>query len=108
MDSMKANDIRLCFQFYKSIFFINASSSLFFSITLYFMFKYPIASSYAMFSMSLGYIFSIIIKESGFSNKHEYYFFYNFGISKIKLFIICGFMNTIFSLLIIIGYFYAK
>jgi hypothetical protein len=59
-------------------------------------------------SMSLGYVISILVKESSFSNKDEYYFYYNFGITKIKLFMVCGFMNIVFAILIIAGYSYAK
>jgi hypothetical protein len=58
--------------------------------------------------MSLGFLFSLVIKESTFSNKDEYYFYYNFGITKIKLIIFCSVLNAIFGSILIIGYFYGK
>ena len=105
---MKVNKIKLYFQFYKSTLGINVSFSAFLSIILFFMAKYPIVYSYALFSVSLGYVISFLVKESGFSNNDEYYFYYNFGITKIKLFMICGFMNVVFAILIIAGYSYAN
>jgi len=105
---VKINKVKLYFQFYKSTLGINASLSVFLSVVLYFMAKYPIVYSYALSSMSLGYVISILVKESSFSNKDEYYFYYNFGITKIKLFMVCGFMNIVFAILIIAGYSYAK
>ena len=68
----------------------------------------PIAYTFSILSMSLGYLFSILIKESSFSNRNEFYFYYNFGITKQKLYIVCGLIHVIFALVIIIGYYYAK
>ena len=106
--TMKINKIKIYFQFYKSTLGINVSISAVLSIILYFTVQYPIVYSYALFSMSLGYFISILVKESSFSNHDESYFYYNFGITKTKLFIICGSMNVVFAIIIIAGYFYAK
>jgi hypothetical protein len=105
---VKTNVAKMYFQFYKSTLGINVSFSLFISFLLYFIGKRPIAYSFAIFFMSLGYLFSILIKESSFSNKSVYYFYYNYGITKIKLFIIAGIVNILISIFVIIGYVYAK
>jgi hypothetical protein len=61
-----------------------------------------------LLSMSFGFLFSIFINELAFSNKDVYYFYYNFGITKIELFCMCELLNVILALLILIGYSYAK
>jgi hypothetical protein len=58
--------------------------------------------------MSLGFLFSLLIKESTFSNKDGYYFYYNFGITKIKLIVFCFILNIVFGSILIIGFFYGK
>jgi hypothetical protein len=58
--------------------------------------------------MSLGFLFSLLIKESIFSIKDEYYFYYNLGITKIKLIIFCSILNIMLGSILIIGYFYGK
>ena len=58
--------------------------------------------------MSLGYLFSIIVKKSVFSDKNVFYFYYNFGITQIGLFGISGIINIVLGISMIIGYIYAK
>ena len=58
--------------------------------------------------MTLGFIIAILIKESTFMNKTEYYFYFNLGISKIKLYIISSIINILIGTIIIIGYQYVK
>jgi hypothetical protein len=86
---MDLNIIKLYFQFYKSTLVLNWSLSIALAAFFYIMSgENYILYLFALFSMSLGFIFSIAIKESTFSNKDEYYFYYNFGITKVKLFMI--------------------
>jgi hypothetical protein len=101
-------DIKLYLQFHKSILPLNWASSICFSIILYLLSYTPIVYGFSMFSMSLGFLFSLLIKESVFSNKDEYYFYYNFGITKIKLIMFSFILSIIFGLILIIGYFYGK
>jgi hypothetical protein len=72
------------------------------------MFRTPILYGFSLFSMSVGFLFVISIKESAFSNKDEYYFYYNLGITKIKLIIFSSVINIVFGSILIIGYFYGK
>ena len=102
------NGLKLYAHFYRSTLLINWSTSIFFSLILYPFTKTAIIYNFSLFSMTLGFIVAILVKESSFLNKDEYYFYYNFGISKIKLIILSSFMNILFSSIIIIGYFYGK
>jgi hypothetical protein len=106
---MDLNIIKLYFQFYKITLVLNWSPSIALAAFFYIMSgENYILYLFALFSMSFGFIFSIIIKESTFSKKDEYYFYYNFGITKIKLFMICEFLNIVLGFFIIAGYSYAK
>lgn len=107
--SMDFNVIKLYFQFFKSTIVLNWSLSIALAVLGYIISgENTVIYSFALFLMSVGFIFSILIKESTFSNKDEYYFYYNFGITKIKLFITCELLNVILGLLIIIGNSYAE
>ena len=101
-------DIKLYLQFHKSILPLNWTSSICFSIIFYLLSHTSILYGFSIFSMSLGFLFSLLIKESVFSNKDEYYFYYNFGITKVKLIIFSFTLNIVFGLILIIGYFYGK
>ena len=105
---MNINTYKLYFQFFTGTLKINLPFSLITSIIIFSVWGYLIVYSFAFLYVSLGFIISIIIKESGFSNKDEYYFYYNFGISKIKLFIMCELMNLIFATVLITGYKYVE
>ncbi|GHU71635.1 hypothetical protein FACS189450_08000 [Spirochaetia bacterium] len=106
---MDFNVIKLYFQFFKSTIVLNWSLSIALAVLGYIISgENTVIYSFALFLMSVGFIFSILIKESTFSNKDEYYFYYNFGITKIKLFITCELLNVILGLLIIIGNSYAE
>jgi hypothetical protein len=61
-----------------------------------------------MSSMTLGFLLALLIKESTFSNNNEYYFYYNFGITKMKLILFSSVLNLAFALILIIGYSYGK
>jgi hypothetical protein len=106
--TVNINAIKLFFQFYKSTLILNWVFSIGLSIIFYLVAEWPVVYTFALFLASFGFIFSIIIKESGFSNKDEYYFYYNFGITKIKLLIFCCLLNLALSSFIIAGYSYAK
>jgi hypothetical protein len=105
---MGIDEIKLMFQFYKSTLVLNLVFSAGLSLLFYLIAKYPIIYTLALFLMSFGFIFSILIKESSFSNKDEYYFYYNFGITKIKLIFFSSLLNIVLSSFIIAGYLYAK
>lgn len=80
------------FEFYKSTFLITLSVSL---LGLVF-------GGFEIFKIILvvfGFWISILMKEV--NSKKEYLFYYNNGISKLKLLIISFLMNVVFSLLII-------
>jgi hypothetical protein len=91
---MSINEIKLLFQFYKSALVLNLAFSIGLSLFFYLIAKYPIIYTLALFLVSFGFMFSILIKESSFSNNDEYYFYYNFGITKIKLIFFSALLNT--------------
>ena len=101
-------DIKLYGYFYKSTIPINWLVSLFFSILLYVFSRTSILYRFSIFSMTLGFLISLLIKESSFINKDEYYFYYNMGITKTKLIIFCSIVNIILASILMIGYFYGK
>jgi hypothetical protein len=105
---MNINKVKLYFQFYKSTLITNFAFSVTVSLVLYLIAKSPIIYNCALFFMSFGFIFAIVIKESSSSNRDEYYFYYNFSITKVKLFCFSYFLNVIAGLLVIAGYSYAK
>jgi len=96
-------NIRLYFYYYKTTLFINWSTSLFFAFLFSGFSLIPFIYIFSMLSMTLGFLISFLIKQSSFINKEEYYFFYNVGITKIKLTLFCSILNIIFAVLIIIG-----
>jgi hypothetical protein len=105
---MNMNQVKLIFQFYRSTLVLNGCFSIVFSLILYLLGRVPIIYTFSLLLASLGFIVSMLVKESSFSNKDEYYFYYNVGISKIKLIIFSCLLNLALSLLIISGYSYAR
>ena len=87
---------------------MNMSFSIFASILLYFLSRIPIIYSFSMFFMSLGFLITILVKQSVFLNKTEYYFYYNFGITKIRLLLMSTIINIVIGTILIIGYQYVK
>jgi hypothetical protein len=102
------NELKLYLQFYKSTLITNFSFSVSLSLVLYFITKSSIIYTCALFFMSFGFIFAIVIKELSSSNRNEYCFYYNFGITKVKLLSFSYLLNIIASLFIIAGSSYAK
>jgi hypothetical protein len=101
-------DIKLYLQFYKSTLVLNWSFSVCLSTVLYLIQGAQVLYVFPVFSMSFGFLFALVVKESAFSNEDEYYFYYNAGITKIKLITFSSAMNIIFGSILIIGYFYGK
>jgi len=95
-------NIGLYLYYYKTTLLANWSVSLFVAL-LFYGFSLLTIYIFSMFSMTLGFLISFLIKQSSFINKEEYYFFYNMGITKVKLIIFCSVLNIIFALLLIIG-----
>jgi len=58
--------------------------------------------------MTVGFFIALWIKQSSIANKEEYYFYYNFGITKPKLIIFSSVLNALFATLISIGYYFGK
>ena len=80
--------------FYKSTLAINIFTSLFFCL---------VARNINVFALSLvtiGLFFDFLYKEV--VRPYEYYFYYNRGISKIKLIIFCMLVNVSASVLFLI------
>ena len=100
--------LRLYMFYFINTLGINWLISLFFSIFFSGMSPDSIVYWFSFFSITLGFIASIIIKESSFFNKEECYFYYNFGISKVKLVIFCTVLNILLAVIIIIGYHFGK
>lgn len=93
MKSIKEH-LLIYWTFYKSTVTINLAVSLIICI---------IARSVTVFAVGLvtfGLFFAFLYKEV--VRPHEYYFYYNQGISKIKLIIFCLFVNILPSALILI------
>ena len=103
---MKIKSCKLYIQFYSSTLILNISFSVFAAILFYFLSRIPMIYSFSMFFMTFGFFIAILVKESTFVNKTEYYFYYNFGISKIKLFLISMMINFVIGFSLIIGYQY--
>jgi hypothetical protein len=101
-------NIRLYLYYFRTTLLANWSISLFFSILLS-GFSFPsFLYIFSILSITLGFLISFLIKQSSFLNKEEYYFFYNVGITKVKLIIFCTVLNIVFALTIIIGCYYGK
>jgi len=56
--------------------------------------------------LSLGTAITLLYKET--TKKHEYYFFYNMGLSKLSLILTCAIGNLIVGLLCIILFTYVQ
>jgi len=108
MNIVKTKPYKLYIQFYLSTVILNMSFSIFVSILFYFLFRTPIIYSFSIFFMSLGFIITILVKQSAFVNKTEYYFYYNFGITKIRLLLMSTIINIVIGTILIIGYQYVK
>ena len=105
------DNIKLYMYFYKSTLLINWSSSLFFTIISVLFTGFSIDTivyGFVTLSMTLGFFMALLIKDSSYINKNEYYFYYNAGISKIKLIIFSSVLNILSASLILIGYSYGK
>jgi len=83
-----------------------------FSICLAALFRFtqgiPLPYGFAVFSISFGFLLSLLIKESAFSDKTEYYFYYNVGATKIKLFMFSLALNIILGAILSAGYAYGR
>lgn len=91
---------RFYWEFYKSTLLINWVFSVAISVLVYplFLFVLPISI------MTGGPIISIFYKEV--SRKHEYYFYYNRGITKVHLLVTTFLLNALTGLILltVIGY----
>jgi len=83
-----------------------------FSICLAALFHFtqgiPLPYGFAVFSVSFGFLLSLLIKESAFSDKTEYYFYYNLGIPKTKLFMFSFILNIVLGAILSAGYAYGR
>jgi len=68
----------------------------------------PLPYGFAVFSTTFGFLLSLIIKESAFSDKVGYYFYYNLGASKTKLFMFSLVLNVILGAILSAVYAYAR
>ena len=96
-------NIRLYLYYYKTTLLANWSISIFFAFLFCGFSIMSFLNIFSILSMTLGFLISFLLKQSSFINKEEYYFFYNVGITKVKLIIFCSMFNIIFALIIIIG-----
>ncbi len=86
-------NIRFYWEFHKSTLIINWAFSVAFSMILFLPIMIPIMS------MTGGPLISIFYKE--LSRKNEYYFYYNRGISKVKLIVVSILLNVFVGAIII-------
>ncbi len=84
--------------FFSRLFINNLVISLLFSlvdINLFFM-------TLGLSIITIGFLFSIYYNE--LTHKNEYYFYYNRGISKVKLIVFAEFINIVIGSLLIVIY----
>lgn len=86
-------NIRFYWEFHKSTLIINWSFSVAFSMILFLPIMIPIIS------MTGGPLISVFYKD--LSRKNEYYFYYNRGISKVKLIVVSLLLNIFIGAIII-------
>ena len=94
VSEIKKHFFLIYWAFYKSTIFINFVVSLMVGL---------VTMSITIFAISLatiGLIFALLYKEV--MCPYEYYFYYNRGISKIRLIVFCLFVNSLPSTLILI------
>jgi len=92
----------LYWAFYKSTLNINLVVSL-----LVFLVSSGSITFFAISFVFFGLFFALLYKE--IARPREYYFYYNWGITKIKLMIFCVFVNILPSaLILIIAYYVAS
>ena len=87
------DNIRFYWEFHKSTLIINWAISVGFSMILLSLLSIPVMS------MTGGPLISIFYKE--ISRKNEYYFYYNRGISKIKLIVVSLILNVLVGIILI-------
>ena len=107
-NTMTMKKRKLYLQFHKSTLPLNWTFSICASIPPLILSQTAILYSFSLFSMSLGFLFAMLVKESTFSNKGEYYLYCNFGISKINLIIFSSVLNIVTGLVILFGYIYGR
>jgi hypothetical protein len=91
---MNRHQFKLYFNFHKSTLFLNWAISFSISI-LYFSLE-----KFAISTFTAGFLIALLKKE--FSRKNEYYFYYNFGITKMKLRLTNFILNLLFALILIL------
>ncbi len=89
---MLKRDIKLKLEFYKSTLIINLIISLFFA------FLTKSVNAFGVSFTLIGFSAALFYKE--IYRKHEYYLYYNAGISKLQLVIFCFIVNCLFSILV--------
>ena len=100
--------VKLYWQFYKSTLILNLASSVLLAIIvkLAAMADTPLSIIYINCCMFVGPFICFYYNE--LSNKNEYYFYYNKGISKLSLYIITFSIYISIGLLIQSALYYAK
>ncbi|MDP2721382.1 MAG: hypothetical protein Q8O72_01380 [Bacteroidales bacterium] len=93
-------NLKLYWEFHKSTLLVNWLFSVAFSMILVSPVLIPVMS------MSGGPLLSIFYKQ--LAHKNEFYFYYNQGISKIKLIVVSLILNVIVGLFVLIIIYYVK
>ena len=103
------NKLKLLYAFYKSTLTINLSASFLLTIlTLAVSISenwgtglggllVNFVQSFLLVFLTAGFLISIIYKELTY--KEEYYFYYNRGVGRVKLFLFCVALNLLFYIL---------
>lgn len=98
------NQVKLLFVFYKSTLTLSIASSAMLAF-LSFMNPVFMLLAFGICILSAGTVITLLYKET--SKRHEYYFFYNMGLSRLTLLLTCALGNLIIGTAFIVIYIYA-
>jgi hypothetical protein len=96
------NQLKLLLLFYKSTLLFNIACGVILGAINFQLFFVAFGFGF----LSAGTVISLLYKE--ISKQHEYYFYYNKGISKQTLILTCAIANLVIGILLIIIGSYAK
>jgi len=105
MGSLNKNQLKLLIVFYQSTLTLSIEASAMFAgmSFLHPMFMIP---AFGAFLLSAGTVITLLYKET--SKQHEYYFYYNKGLSKSMLILSCVIGNIFIGIIFISIYLYAQ
>ena len=93
---------RMFFAFYTSTVIICYAVSCTVALVALFLVRAPFFVTFSISIATVGLFMSLLYKE--ISHPEQYYFYYNRGISKMRLYAFCGIINVVIGTLILIFY----